>query len=246
MCATASELKIIDLRHRTASELIPVVQPMLDNNGAITGSGYTLFVRTSPENLQEIERLITQLDTAPRQLLITVEQAGSQQAHRSGIGISGNSYDPQLNAHIYNDRRNSNDNIGQQLRVIEGQWATIRSGTTVPLQTQRYSYSGSGGQVEQRIEYHDVDSGFEVRPRIHGNQVTLDIRPFRANQIRNGSGVIETQSLSTTVTGELGQWMEIGGTNQGASQNQSGILYSNKGHKQESHTVRLKVERIND
>lgn len=244
--AFASELEIIDLRHRSASELIPILQPMLDGDGAITGKDYTLFVRTSPGNLEEIKRLIRQLDTAPLQLLITVEQAGSQQADRSGVGISANSSIPRVDAHIYNDRRNSNDNVGQQLRVLEGQWATIRAGTAVPLQTQRYRYSGSGGYLEQHIEYHDVDSGFEVRPRIHGDQVTLDIRPFRANQISNGRGAIETQSLSTTVTGRLGQWLEVGGTKQGGSQNQSGILYSTTRQKQENNTVRLKVEQIND
>jgi len=246
LCVAASELQTFALKHRPATEIIPILQPMLGEDTAITGTGYLLIVRSNKEGLAEIARLLEQLDRAPQQLLITVEQDGAGQTARSGIGVSGNSREPRVETRLYNSRRDGAESIGQQLRVMEGQWATIRAGSAVPQVVQRYPPSGAGTQLEQHIEYRDVESGFEVRPRIHGEQVIVDIRPFRARQTAGGGGVIEQQSLSTTVSGPLGQWLEIGGAVQSASHNEHGILYSTTGRDRENHTVRLKVERIND
>ena len=46
----AQSLEVIDLKYRTAAEVIPVLQPLLEQGGALTGQDYKLFVRASAAN----------------------------------------------------------------------------------------------------------------------------------------------------------------------------------------------------
>lgn len=241
----ASELRTFDLRHRSADELIPIIQPVLDADAAISGTGYTLIVRSSKENLRQIASLVEQLDQAPQQLLITVEQGGEQQGSRIGAEVPGSRSEQRIGARVYSSEREKLDSIGQQLRVMEGQWATIRAGQSIPQVVQQYRHSASGSEIEHRIEYKDVESGFEVRPLISGDEVTLEIRPFRATPSQSGGGVIEQQSLFTTVRGKLGQWMDIGGHTEQQKQHEYGTIYTTKERDQLLRNIRLKVERIN-
>lgn len=239
----ASELRTFDLRHRSAEELIPILRPILDADGAISGSGYTLIVRSNKENLAQIATLVERLDQAAEQLLISVEQGGERQGRGSGAEVAGN--EQRIGARVYSTQREKLESIGQQLRVMEGQWATIRVGQSIPQVVQQYRHSVRGSEVEQRIEYKDVDSGFEVRPRVRGDEVILEIRPFRATPSKSGGGVIEQQSLFTTVRGKLGQWLEIGGHTEQQQTNEYGMIYSTKERDQLVRNIRLKVERVN-
>ena len=245
LTALASELRTFDLRYRSAEELIPILRPMIDADGSVSGTGFILIVRSSRENLVQIATLVERLDQVPQQLLITVEQAGEQHGRDSGAELSGSSGKQQIGVRIYSSQRDKTGNISQQLRVMEGQWASIRVGQSIPQVVQQYRHSPSGSTVEHRIEYRDMDSGFEVRPRMSGDEVTLEIRPFRANLSHSDVGIIEQQSVSTTVSGKLGQWLVLGGHNEQQKQDEHGIVYSTSEHNELLSNIRLKVERIN-
>ncbi|MGM0595318.1 MAG: secretin N-terminal domain-containing protein, partial [Pseudomonadota bacterium] len=199
LAALADELKSFDLQHRSAEELIPILRPMLDSSGAISGSGYTLFIRTRPQNLSELERLIERLDTAQRNLRISVDQGGEQQRRSQGGSVSGKN--GQANVRVYGSRRSDSSDTAQRLRVLEGEWATISAGQAVPQVTQRHYQSPHGSGSEQRIEYRNLNSGFEVRPRINGERVTLDVRPYTAAPSQRGGGITEQQEIVTRVSG---------------------------------------------
>lgn len=66
------DLDVIDLQHRTAEEITPLIQPFLNKDAAVTARGYKLIIKSTSENLAEIRKLIEQLDTQLRQLMITV------------------------------------------------------------------------------------------------------------------------------------------------------------------------------
>lgn len=245
LTALAAELRTFDLRYRSAEELIPVLRPMIDPDGSLSGTGYILIVRSSRENIEQIATLVEQLDQIPQQLLITVKQEEEQHHLGSGAELSSPPSERRISARAYSAQRDKTGNIGQQLRVSEGNWATIRAGESIPQVVQEYRHSPGGSTVEHRIEYRDVDSGFEVRPRVHGDQVTLEIRPFRAKLSNSDGGIIEQQSLYTTVTGKLGQWLELGGHSRQQKQDERGIVYSTNERDELLSNIRLKVERIN-
>ncbi|MDO8349573.1 MAG: hypothetical protein Q7S94_00280, partial [Gallionella sp.] len=69
-----NELEIIELKHRRAEELLPVIQPLLDKDEMVSGMNYQLILRASSRNTEQIRRLLERIDSLPRQLKITVMQ----------------------------------------------------------------------------------------------------------------------------------------------------------------------------
>jgi hypothetical protein len=67
-------LEIITLRHRTAEQVLPSLQPLLEPGGTLSGQGAQLFVRTSPANLDDLRLALTALDEqrqTPRGALVS-------------------------------------------------------------------------------------------------------------------------------------------------------------------------------
>ena len=83
------EIEVIDLRFRTADQVLPVLQPLLEPGGALSGQGSQLFLRTSRANAAQIRQVLATLDRPPRQLEIRVRQdmlreGSSQQRNADG------------------------------------------------------------------------------------------------------------------------------------------------------------------
>ncbi len=243
MSLNATEVRTWDLKHRSAAEMIPLLKPMLESDGAISGTGYTLIVRSSSENLAQLDMLIAQLDKAPHMLRITVQQDSEAEREKSGASLGGSVKEPQ--ARVYSTQRSSNENGNQQLQVLEGHWATIRAGQAVPQVMQHVQQGPYGTSVTQGIEYRNVESGFEVRPTLVGDTVHLDIRPFSARPSPQGGGIIEQQEMVTTVSGRPGEWITLGGVAQKQNQSGTGIIYSTRERDQQTRNVRIKVEIVN-
>ncbi len=75
----AQSLEVIDLKYRTAAEVIPVLQPLVEQGGALTGQDYKLFVRASPANLRQLRAALEQIDRKPNQLLVSVRRSTEQE-----------------------------------------------------------------------------------------------------------------------------------------------------------------------
>lgn len=266
--ADADEIEIIDLQSRPASELIPILRPMLKPGGAISGTGFQLIIRTSPENLEQLQTAIAKLDQSSKQLLITVRQGGDDRHLKNEGSISGRyeggsgnisigSETPgiergatlgsrgekgHITARVYSTDRQNREALSQSVRTQDGEWATIYAGQSVPYPTQSIVQTPYGASVQQGIEYKDVTSGFEVRPRVNGEQVILEVRPFYNKLSRKGAGIIDTQSASTTVSGRLGEWMEIAGTGHQEQRRGRGMTYSTRRKDQGTRRIFLKVE----
>ena len=80
-------LETILIRNRPAEDLVPVVRPLVGENGSVTAFGGRLIVKASPRALREIKQLVEQLDVVPRSLWITVRQ--SREAETSGRTVGG-------------------------------------------------------------------------------------------------------------------------------------------------------------
>ncbi|MDW8469872.1 MAG: secretin N-terminal domain-containing protein [Burkholderiales bacterium] len=79
------QLEVLPLRSRTAEELIPILRPLVEPGGVLTGQGYQLIVRASPRNLEEIRSAIASLDRPPRRLVIAVRQGASAAQQASDL-----------------------------------------------------------------------------------------------------------------------------------------------------------------
>src|ERR1044071_5505813 len=80
--ASAADLEIINLKHRTADEVIPALRPLLERDAALSGENFTLFVRTSPANLAQLRQPLEQHDRRPVKYLISVRNSTRQEIER--------------------------------------------------------------------------------------------------------------------------------------------------------------------
>lgn len=223
--AFAQSFEVIDLKYRSAAEVIPVLQPLLESGGALTGQDYKLFVRASAANIAQIRKALAQLDRQPRQLLVSVRRATQQQiqqehaAASARVGNDGASVSLSTNGSA--STRDSND--VQSVTVLEGSAAFIAAGASAPIVTSVIAVDGRGPRVGVATSYRELSSGFTVTPRLSGDQVTLDISQQSERRADDGSGV-RTQSLSTHMTGRLGEWLRLSGVDESASSRHSGML----------------------
>src|SRR5688572_11767150 len=86
--ASSAALEVIPLKYRTADQLIPVLKPLLDPQGSISGMQNQLIIRTTPRNLAELKRVLATLDTMPRRLMITVTQAAAASRDQDALEAS--------------------------------------------------------------------------------------------------------------------------------------------------------------
>lgn len=260
-------IETIDLKHRTANEVISVVQPMVQQGGSITGTGYKLFIKSTPANLEQLRAMIQQIDVAPQQLLITVSMdkevlnqmqdssarvtvtTGTQRAtigEKPATPAAGEIHGQAGNGNIKYDAW-SRQQIGtertpqgQQVRVTEGLWATVRTGQSVPVATR---YQNSDGTVTETVTYQDVVSGFQVLPRVNGDNVILTIRPQSQSPSPSGGGVYLTLEMESTVTGQLGKWLTLGGIAEAQHTTGTGLTVRTQHRTEENSQIFVKVER---
>jgi type II secretory pathway component GspD/PulD (secretin) len=248
--AHAQPLEVIQLRYRTADEVIPVLQPMLESGAALTGKDYQLFVRTSPGNLRQLRAAVAQLDREPRNLLVSVRAATRSEmaAEHAEVNASGEAAEnngkwrtqSRVGAHIGANRSNTTDDSIASVRLVEGGSAFISAGSSVPVVTAVFA-SGGRGRVAggAAIDYHDVTSGFSVTPRVNGDRVVLDIE--QQSQKLDGAAV-RSQALATQVSGSLGEWIELGGVNESANSRERGLANGRYATNSDARTLWVKVE----
>jgi type II secretory pathway component GspD/PulD (secretin) len=251
--AWAQSLEVIPLKHRSAQEVIPIVQPLLDPGAAISGQDYTLFVRTSPANLAQLRAAIEQLDRAPRQLRVSVRQGSSGDEHASAASASGTLRTDNGSVSVNEPARGAsgvtvratdatnhvNDGSVASVQVSEGMSAYVSTGTSVPIVTVVAGAGLHRPWVAAGTEYRDVTTGFMVTPRVNGDVVILDINQ---QDERVAGGAIQSQRIGTQVTGRLGQWIELGGVSESAARSSSGALNRQYSTRSDSRSVWIKVE----
>ncbi|HUF82599.1 MAG TPA: secretin N-terminal domain-containing protein [Burkholderiales bacterium] len=269
----ATVLEVIPLRYRAAEEVIPVIQPMLAREGTVSGFQGKLVVRTTPANLEEIKRILASIDTAPRQLVITVRQDADIERSASSAELSGTvgseraratvprarrenrggsvilrDGDDRLRARVQESESSTSERNTQTVRVMEGREAFVRVGQSIPVRERHVRRSIAGGQVVEQIvggtQYQDVTTGFYVLPRLSGDRVALDISPQRESLSRQVPGGVNVQSVVTSVSGRLGEWMEVGGIVQDASGQQTVLLGRSVSAARDSRRVLVKVEEV--
>jgi type II secretory pathway component GspD/PulD (secretin) len=218
---------VIPLRHRTAEQVIPVLQPLLEPGGAMSGQFNQLIVRTSPGNLAQIRAALDAIDRPQRRLIISVRFDSAQDAARRDvqgtvrITSEGNSSGA---VRLDNASSRQDERVDQRVQVLEGGRATIAAGQSRPLRVRQVIQTPSGPVVRETTEIQDAATGFEVVPRLAGTEVILDIAPQRENFVPGRSGAIQAERIETTVRGRLGEWFELGGTGSSSSRSERGPL----------------------
>ena len=242
----ADSLSIIQLQHRPAEEVIPIVEPMLGANDAISGQGFRIFLQSSPETLARVRGMIEALDTPAKILQVSVIQGSERDIGELGISanIEIDSGDTSVDI---GDGRGIQDDAGgsvtystakgsasidgistqeslrdtpiHRIRVTEGTEAYIETGERIPY-FYGAAWRGRRG-IAGSIEYKDAITGFYVLPHIRGENVILEVSPFKSSRSDTDGDNIDALSAGTTVTGRIGEWLMIGGVTEQLEQSHS-------------------------
>ena len=268
--AAGMKLEMIKLNYRTAEEIIPILKPLVSEGGSVSGVRDQLIVKSTPANISEIRQVLSSIDKAERRLLITVKQdikgqvnqsrqdisgeystgsvgvsAGRRRADNRGVTVTA-SDDDGNNVRYRNlsTRSDLDDNNTYQVQTLDGKAAFVQSGQQVPI-ANRNAYVVNGNIVVQdTIDYHDVSSGFYVLPRVSGDVVTLNVSPQLSRVQPNQAAIFDVQNAETTISGKLGQWLQIGGIVQQFNTSDREILGSSRRQGQQQRSIFVKVEEI--
>lgn len=257
--APAQEMQVIELRHRLASEVIPIVQPLLEPGGVVTGMDGMLFVRASPANVTQIRRAVDALDRKPRQLLVTVGQGTVTDADSSSVRgaatIGGDDVqvgvnrppgaDPGVSVQI--DRRSQRANLTNvsSVRALEGMETFIAIGQSVPVTTTHVTRGWTGTVTQQSTEFRSASTGFYATARLNGDAVTLEISP-QQQQLRSSARgpVVATAGAATTIRGRLGEWLALGAVQQSGSSGTGGLLVWGQQSGSSQYSAWIKVDEV--
>jgi len=251
--ANEAVMEVIPLHHRPASELIPLISPLLERSEHIIDNSSTLIVKASPARLEEIKLLISKLDTGLNNLSITVIQSKTQTAEDLNASVNFRLHIPldnpsELSGRIRGryantEELNSNDST-QVIRTLEGQPAYIKTGGIHPV--NNYTVSGWGYRypaVSSNTQFIEATTGFAVTARLTGHQVTIGVSPWSDKM--NNRGTIETQSASTILRVNLGEWVEIGNISESSQSTKSGYISHRYSTENSKTHILIKVEKLN-
>ena len=261
------QLEIINLKSRTADQVLPQLRPFIEPGGTLSGMNNQIFIRASDANRRQIKELLAAIDRPPRRLVISVRQDADSAASARGGEVSGRVRsgdvriesrrtviggsgvevrrgDDVVRGQVYDSRSAGSERVAQQVQVVEGGKAYINVGTSVPVPLRQVVLTPGGAVVSDTVVYRDLGTGFSAEPQLAGDNVTLTISPTHDTPGSHGPGSANIQRLTTTVSGRLGEWIDLGGSVEERSGEEAGTLrYSTRGGST-GRRVQLKVEEL--
>lgn len=245
----AQSLEVIELKHRTVDEVLPALLPLVEPGGTLTGMNNQLFLRASPRNREDIKRALAAIDKSARRLIIHVaydrqQQTADRGADAVGQVIFGGKPQANIEARVWDTRSQRGENSAQRVQTVEGGRAFIQVGRSLPVPMRQVVLGPGGAVVNDSIVYRDIGSGFHASPRVSGERVTLEISQQVEQLEGRRQGGIASQQLATTVSGRLGEWIELGGTGQQATTRQGGSYSVGTGQMRDARSIWLMVEEI--
>jgi hypothetical protein len=256
--ASAGQMAVIELKHRPADEVIPVISPFLGPGDTLSGQDYLLFLNTTPENLTRIQSIIDHLDQASRQLAITVVQ-GENAIDRLrkvdisgsvtigdgatvGVGDQGSQPPDAIAIDAQSSRHTTRSRDVQQVVVQNGATATIYVGLSAPVAMKGLTHKG--------MRYHQVQgymvmlTGVHVTPRLSGDRVTLEIETQQDQPAGDNTGMFRSDRIQTQIRGRLNEWIEIGSILGTSNRKAAGFINPNSSQQSSHRQVFVKVAEI--
>ncbi len=254
--AQALESRIIEVQYRNAKELLSVATPMLSPAGRISSDARTnsLIVVDTPESVERIIELLRRLDRPPIPLRIDVSFQKATDRKRQEVtaegSVSGDGWEvsrgrsDEDGAHIRIHDRTRTESRSESISVttLSGSPAYVTIGTEIPYDRQKAGVCRRYGGCPPTVEFHRVETGFWVTPRVSGDHIDLEIVPQVAD-LASGRR-IRFAAASTHVVVRPSQWTKIGGGENVEAAALAEILGAADSERTESFSILLKVSRL--
>ncbi len=249
-------VEVIALRHRSPSEVLPFVKPLLSAEGKISADDRTshLIIVDSEEAIERVRQTLEILDRQAPQATIRVrfqETAGREDRSVAGGGrVSGDQWSVSggrmrrsgegVDVRVQDRSVSRSGDSEHFINVLSGSWAYIRVGQDVPISTNWVDLCRRYGRT---VAYRRIETGFDVRPVIRETLADVEIVPRISAMGSDGRGeaVRFTEAATRTVV-PLGQWIAIGGADQSASEVVRAILQAGASRQSSGVSIQLMIE----
>ncbi len=245
---SAQQMEIIQLRSKTVDEVLPALLPLVEPGGTLTGMNDQLFLKASARNRDEIKRALAAMDKPTRRLIIRISQNRQSEDSARGGEVSGQvtlggTRRSNVGASVWDTKSVRGESNSQMVQTVEGGRAYIQVGRSLAVPMRQMIVGPGGAVVNEGVIYRDIGSGFYAMPRVNGQRVTLEISQQAENfEPAYGRGAVSSQRLSTTVSGQLGEWIELGGSGRQAAGQQGGAFSVGTSDARDNRSIWLKVE----
>lgn len=244
-------VEILSLNNRSASEIQSLISPLLEESETLIANGSRLIIKATPTRQKELKNLLSKLDKPLVNLTITVVQTKTKTAEElnasASIGFNNSKHRPSpsaINASSYftqTDKKNSTDRT-QVISTVEGKSAYIKTASTHPVQNITVHDSGYGfPTVSGNTQLIETSTGFLVTPRLIGEQVEIEIKPW--SEKMNSNGNINSYSASSAMKIDLGEWKEMGGIREQSQRSTNKRLSHSYSTANKSMRILIKVEK---
>lgn len=248
-CASFAATELIQVHYRSADELQPTLQSILGDQGRIVSHGNQLVINAPAPQIEELRQLVQQLDTEPQMLLISIDRSGMAHSEQDSIKLGGSfSVDghrvvigPAGPREITRQRQHSQQQGIEHVRTLEGSTVLISQQQQQP--TTHYQHLPNG-TLQSYSGYQDSGSVLQLRVQLQG-QCTLISLDDQQIQPATNHAPRQTQQLSSQITTELGQWIDLGSLSSVSQESNRGLTTRQQAHRQQTSGIKIKVERLN-
>lgn len=243
--ADDSIMDVVTLQNRPATEIDALIRPMLDADDRIVADGFSLIIKARAERMEDIRRLIRQLDKRQQNLVISVMQDSyvSAEALNAQAAVRISNKTAEMRGFVADTRDLDELQTTQKIRTREGEPAHIRAGQ-VRTVDQIVGYGYPYGNVIVGTQPVEATTGFAVVPRLTDDQgVMIDIAPWSDRFLNNGALAIH--DAQTSIRARLGEWVEIASSKHDSSNRDHGFNSFNATTDTGARYILIKVD-LND
>lgn len=236
--ARATPIEVIQLQHRTAEELLPLIQPHLPPAASASGGGYQLIIKAESAELAALQQLIRELDRPRRSILLTLRHAETDSVRDRHAGTAGSS----RSGHVRITRSDSarSEHGERQMRGLEGRPLRIDTQILLPIRDRLVWLDRGGASSQTQIHHLELDSGLYALAQVQGDWVEVEIMV----QDRPTSQPLHSRRVLTTVSGRLGEWLPLARMDAGRQASEHGIVYRSQSADQQAGALWLRVEAL--
>jgi type II secretory pathway component HofQ len=255
----ADEVAVIKIKYHRADEMLPIVRTILSPGAKVTVATRvnSLVIVDNPDAIQRVRDYLAAFDIPVEQVRIRVrfhERLTDTERSESIDGrLSGKDWS------MATDKRTKDGiefNLEQRKRLqtsVSEYFVTTASGNPAYISTgKEIPYLENGGYLSHRhrrttgpgtVTFKEVETGFEVTPRIVGDHADLKIVPRIAYDETEG-GVIRFHGAQTNIMVPLGQWVEVAGSDGQQNEIINEILTQRRGDEMVSLSMAVMVEKL--
>src|SRR5690606_21506109 len=87
---------VIPLNFRMAQDMLPIAESVVGDQGKVNAYGNQLIVNAPSEVITELRQVLSQLDSEPKRLLISVDTQNSAVSNQSGYHVRSEEHTSEL------------------------------------------------------------------------------------------------------------------------------------------------------